>query len=204
MKRTSPRSGFSLIELLVVIGIIGVLSGASFGAFSSARRSARDNARIADLAQVGHALRLYYGTCGMFPGGYDAEIETCIGGESDDTPGVNPGTWEELEAALRSANVGVTGIPRDPVPGKSYAYTVQLRKAGETPRAQCYLLWAALETDHASLEGDLDDADIESDLLPQGGDVSAKQLYPTPIPDCDDGGSAFNYCVGNLECFHGF
>lgn len=61
------RSGFTLIELLVVIAIIGVLSTLAIIALGSARQKSRDAKRVADMAQVGKALELYYNDNGGYP-----------------------------------------------------------------------------------------------------------------------------------------
>ncbi len=51
--------GFTLIEILVVLAIIGVLVALVFPVFASARRSARMTTCASNLRQVGFALRMY-------------------------------------------------------------------------------------------------------------------------------------------------
>lgn len=51
--------GFSLLELLVVIGVIGMLAAISLPNFMSARERARDAQRKSDLIQIQKALELY-------------------------------------------------------------------------------------------------------------------------------------------------
>lgn len=50
------RSGFSIIELLVVIGIIGLIAGSVMVAVAPARLKARDVKRKSDLGQIGRYL----------------------------------------------------------------------------------------------------------------------------------------------------
>lgn len=58
MTRTSRR-GFTLVELLVVIGIIAVLISILLPTISRARRSAKTISGLSNLKQIGLGLRLY-------------------------------------------------------------------------------------------------------------------------------------------------
>lgn len=51
--------GFTLVEIMVVIGIISLLLGVVLVNASSARQSARDKVRVSDLEMIKVALRLY-------------------------------------------------------------------------------------------------------------------------------------------------
>ena len=59
--------GFSLIELLVVISIIGVLSAVLVANFMGMRERARDAQKIQDLGAIKSALRLYYNDNQSYP-----------------------------------------------------------------------------------------------------------------------------------------
>ncbi|MBI5465952.1 MAG: type II secretion system protein [Candidatus Kerfeldbacteria bacterium] len=56
MKTQSRRSGFTLVEVLVAVTIIGVLSTIVFVAVARARVRSRDAKRKAELAQIGRFL----------------------------------------------------------------------------------------------------------------------------------------------------
>lgn len=69
-------SGFSLVELLVVISIIAVLSAVLMANFMGARERARDAQKIQDLYAVKNALRMYYNDKQSYPDGPDLNILT--------------------------------------------------------------------------------------------------------------------------------
>ena len=54
------HTGFTLVELLVVISIIGILSSFAMVSLNTARIKARDALRKGDMAQLRTALVLYY------------------------------------------------------------------------------------------------------------------------------------------------
>ncbi len=193
----SMRKGFTLVELLIAIAIMGLFSSVVIVSLTGVRQSARDDQRISDLKQVQQSLQLYYLKCGMYPGGYDVAANACVGGLVGEE---NPASWAEFGATLAKAGIGVTKIPSNPLVGwPQYGYSVQQGEfsgtAVITGRAQCYVLSAKLETAHRALANDIDDSTIVAKLLPVG--VSGKNLIP--LPACDDP----SYCVGNIECFYG-
>ena len=60
------RSGFTLIEMLVVIAIIAVLAAILFPVFGRARENARRTVCLANLQQIGAAIAIYEGDMGGF------------------------------------------------------------------------------------------------------------------------------------------
>jgi len=59
------KKSFTLLELLVVIGIIGLLVGLGSVSYSTAQRKARDAKRKDDLRTIQNAMEQYYSVCGF-------------------------------------------------------------------------------------------------------------------------------------------
>lgn len=60
-------SGFTLVELLIVVAIIGVLSSVVISSLNGARMKSRDARRVSDLKQIRIALEMYYDQNGSYP-----------------------------------------------------------------------------------------------------------------------------------------
>jgi len=70
LSKKLPRhtnAGFTLIEMLVVIAIIGLLSSVVVIGLSGARQKARDARRIADIRQIQNALEIFYDAVTGYP-----------------------------------------------------------------------------------------------------------------------------------------
>jgi prepilin-type N-terminal cleavage/methylation domain-containing protein len=62
------KSGFTIIELLVAVIIIGLLTSAAVTNYLTAQRNARDNARKASVNGLANAIEVYYAAKHSFPG----------------------------------------------------------------------------------------------------------------------------------------
>lgn len=118
------KKGFTLLELLIVISIIGVLAGISLFGLKGARETARDGRRKADFEEIRSALEFYRADCDQYPPSPFPSVGSQFTGSSC-TPA--------------NTNVYLEDVPGDPLPGRSYSYT----PSGTPPTT--YTLCAALE-----------------------------------------------------------
>jgi len=140
------KRGFTLVEILVVIAIIGILASIVLASLSTARAKGRDAKRVSDLKEVQLALELYYDSNGSYPltiygspsplvsGGYisvmpiDPNAGACV---NDGDPGCykyvalnssncgiscTSATSYHLAALLESSNLSATGSDSDACP----------------------------------------------------------------------------------------
>jgi len=67
MDNIFSRRGFTIIEILVVLAIIGILSAVLYGSFSEARQDSKNKAFRSDLKEVQLALEVYKSQHGQYP-----------------------------------------------------------------------------------------------------------------------------------------
>ncbi len=81
------KKGFTLVELLAVIAIIGILASVVLASLSTARRKARDARRVADIKQLQLAVELYADSSGIYPSLLSSLVPTYIPVEPKDPIG---------------------------------------------------------------------------------------------------------------------
>ncbi|MCR4286015.1 MAG: type II secretion system GspH family protein [Candidatus Kaiserbacteria bacterium] len=84
----NTRDGFTILELLVVITIVGIISAVILGMINESRIKGRDGSRKAQTQELLKALELYYTENGVYPlygagagaGGYLSGIQPAFFG----------------------------------------------------------------------------------------------------------------------------
>src|SRR5574342_865302 len=65
--KTSLQKGFTLVELLIVIVVIGILATLVIVTFTGIQQKARDNQRTTDVNAIYSHLQAYYAQNGSYP-----------------------------------------------------------------------------------------------------------------------------------------
>ncbi len=84
--RRSAAAGFTLIEILLVVVIIGILVGVALPRLAGRKRQAEISATRADIENIGTALRLFELDVGEYPRSLQ-ELLTAPGGSGTDWNG---------------------------------------------------------------------------------------------------------------------
>jgi len=96
IKDLGKRKGFTFVEVLVVLTIIGLLSSIIFVGLGGFRARGRDTRRLADLKSIQGGLELFYSKNHVYP---------------------------QALGDLLTANIGVTKLPVDPSNNAAYFYS---------------------------------------------------------------------------------
>jgi len=136
------KAGFTLMELLLSLAILGFLITVTVYSVNLGRQKGRDSTRIADLSSMVKALELYANENGHYPPsscGYD-----CQGW----LVSYDAGQWNTLETALRPF---IDKAPIDPIntdcnPWVDGCYSYAYGNVGDVTNERSYDLVAQLET----------------------------------------------------------
>lgn len=104
------QRGFTIVELLIVIVVIGILAATTVVAFNGVQRKARDTDRKSDVASIIKAMEAYHVLNGRYP---VASGSTVINSSWTTTADAS---WQTFTAQFAPT---VTTLPTDPAPASS-------------------------------------------------------------------------------------
>lgn len=143
MKRYKNARGFTLVEIVVVIGIIAVLSSIVMANLGTAKAKSRDAKRITELAQIELALEVYKQAYGRYPAAGCSRGTSWTGHGSDATYG---GSCAQYIAGLSN----ILTLPVDS--GTTvYGYTYKTDASGTEYKLMAYNV---METKSVGAVGD--------------------------------------------------
>lgn len=145
--------GFTLVELLVVISILGILAVVVMANFSTAKKSSRDNKRKADLENVAGSVEIFYSEKKHYPNTNDSVSD-----------------WASLRQAIAPYSAS---IPEDPKNTDGFAY----QYVGDGSTGKWFVLYAKLESNKENIT--LGSVSGHSDNLESGNGVYkvGEELY---------------------------
>ncbi len=112
MKKTETvikEKGFTLIELIVVMAILGILATVGLASFRSSQIKGRDAQRKNDLGQLQRALEAYFNDKGLYP-------------LTADLPSAGA-PWQDTLPSGGAGTLYIKEIPSDPThPRYQYTY----------------------------------------------------------------------------------
>ena len=111
--------GFTIIELLIVIAIIGILSVMGLIQIGDANESARDARRIGDLSQMRAALALYFFDNDHYPEPINS-IDGPNAGPDKSTDGVDGTVFSDTDNPLVPSYLSMS--VEDPISSARYYY----------------------------------------------------------------------------------
>lgn len=155
LKTLRKQSGFTIIELLIVIAIIGILATLVLTNFQGAQAKGRDTVRQNDINAMYQKLEEYYNE----NGGYPNEAVT-IANAKTLFPGIDEGAVTYFDSSGTEVAVSTTftdgaSLAATPDPDDTTEYILALYGAGcdgatATNKCASYVLAGHQETDTAN------------------------------------------------------
>ncbi len=141
------ESGFSLMELMIVVAIMLILAGIGFSNYVFSIQKSRDATRKNDLSVMAKAIESFANDFSIYPTSDNGELVACDYNNS----GLRACSWGQPMAAYVGNQLVtyVSKLPTDPEGDQAYYY--------ESTDGSSYNLYAALENDQdPSYQADLE------------------------------------------------
>ena len=113
-----PRSGFTLVELLVVIIVIAVLAAVAIPRFMNSSLRSKESALHGDLKLVRNAIAMFYADTGAYPYNFDG-----LTGANPPTKGLDATGATTTIRASDWKGPYLASMPTDPVSGLGLIYS---------------------------------------------------------------------------------
>lgn len=178
------KKGFTLIELMIVIAIIGILSAIILATFSTAKSQSRDTKRVSDLAQIQLALAGYFDRCGQYP----APVNYANSQIHENEGIINNSMLTETSASCPSGITLGTFIESIPLPPNSSSGEVYIYYTDQA--SDDYFLQTTLENSNTASNNSLPST---PSWYTQSG-IWLSSAYDPVLPACTQTATA--YCVG--------
>lgn len=123
--------GFTLVELIIVMAILGIMATLVAGNYLTSARRSRDARRKSDLSMISKALEMYYNDYGQYPLASAGRIAGCGAG------GTGACVWGT--SAFSNTTTGVVYMKKMPKDPGTYSYLYT------TTGGTNYQLYARLE-----------------------------------------------------------
>jgi prepilin-type N-terminal cleavage/methylation domain-containing protein len=132
----SKQKGFTIVELLIVIVVIGILVALVITTFSGIQRRARDTERQTDIKAIHGQVEAYYAQNGRYPTLANINDDTWVG---DNLKGLDLGALQDPKGAGNDLQAGAAA--------NIYAYTQDPATCDNGAAGDCvgYTLTATLE-----------------------------------------------------------
>jgi prepilin-type N-terminal cleavage/methylation domain-containing protein len=141
----NKQSGFTIIELLIVIVVIGILAGLVLTTFNGIQQKARDTERQTDVKAIHAQVEAFWAQKGYYPSLTDLNNRTATTGfVAVNLKGLDAGAFQDPKATgATAANLVATPAAN----GYAYAVTNTAGTTCEADDTTCskYILTATLE-----------------------------------------------------------
>jgi prepilin-type N-terminal cleavage/methylation domain-containing protein len=133
------QEGFTIVELLIVIVIIGILATLVIVTFTGTQQKARDSQRQTDINAVNSHLASYYTETGHYPLYSELSDDSASGFIATNLKGLDPEAIKDPKGGAK--------IQSGAADATHYGYAVTCSVATDASTCDAYTLTAKLEKD---------------------------------------------------------